>query len=162
MPDLNEVQVRSRVLSYQGRVAQLNGDLDEAVRCLNQSLAMTPTVDAYLTLAAIQSQRGQDGQALLACWQAIELDPLDGYAWNDAGAYLLRMGKCHSAIYLFDNAVSCSNFQDKELAYFNLGRAFEMSRQPFDAIMAYQSALIENAAYAPARDGLARVYGIDR
>ncbi|MGH9485030.1 MAG: tetratricopeptide repeat protein, partial [Terriglobales bacterium] len=95
---MRERRQRAQELFSLGYKAQMDGELNEAVRCYSESIALWPTAEAYTFRGWAYSFQGEYARAIEECLRAIELDPEFGNPYNDIGAYLIEQGKLDDAI----------------------------------------------------------------
>lgn len=135
----------------------MDGELNEAVRCYSESIALWPTAEAYTFRGWAYSFQGEYARAIEECLRAIELDPEFGNPYNDIGAYLIEQGKLDDAIPWLEKASRARRYESPCFPLFNLGRVYERKQMLVKAQELYQKALLSNEGYVPAQRALQRV-----
>lgn len=141
----------ARHLFERARQFQQRGALGDAIRLYKESLAHHPTAEAHTHLGWSYAMLRAFDAALAECERAILLDPEYGNAYNDAGAYLIELGRSREALGWLEKAIAVRRYRHPEFAHFNLGRAYERLGQWDMAAMSFKVALTLNPAYALAR-----------
>lgn len=154
---MTERRQRAQELFSLGYKAQMQGDLNDAVRLYGESIALWPTAEAYTFRGWAYSFRGEYAQAIQECLRAIELDPEFGNPYNDIGAYLIEQGKLDEAIPWLEKAARARRYESPCFPLFNLGRVYERKHMLLKAQELYEKALLSNAQYVPAQRALKRV-----
>jgi tetratricopeptide (TPR) repeat protein len=89
-----------------GRALVQAGNLREAVAAFEKSLAIAPTPQAAVALAAAARKLGDARGAIEALQKAVALDPGDPDSWNELGAMLLSQDETAAAVAAFEKAVA--------------------------------------------------------
>jgi tetratricopeptide (TPR) repeat protein len=147
------VDARSRAdeLFQQAYEAQMRGELREAVRLYERSLAEHPTAEAHTFLGWTWSCLGDLDKAIACCYRAIEVDPAFGNPYNDIGAYLIARGELDAAIPWLQRAKIAPRYEAPQFPRFNLGRIY-LAREMFSAALReFEEALEVQPGYEPAR-----------
>lgn len=148
---------RAARLFHEAFAAQMQGDLDAAVRLYRESIALFPTAEAHTFLGWTYSFQGLLDDAIGECLKAIEVDPAFGNPYNDIGAYLIEEGHVEEAIPWLEKATHAPRYESRCFPYFNLGRVHEARRHYAKALDCYKHALREQPAYPAARCALRRL-----
>ena len=120
----SETVKQSLALLEAAYMAQMEGDLEQAVTLYKESLAHYPTAEAHTFLGWTYSFQGRLNDAIAECKKAIEVDPDFGNPYNDIGAYLIEMGRDDEAIPWLEKAIKASRYECYHYAHFNLGRVY--------------------------------------
>jgi Tfp pilus assembly protein PilF len=113
---------RALELWEEGCRLQLARDLDGAVRCYEESIALCPTAEAHTFLGWALSWRGDVLGAIEQCRLAITVDPSFGNPYNDIGAYLIELGRHDEAIEWLERAKQAPRYEPRHFPYLNLAR----------------------------------------
>ncbi len=97
---------------------------EDACDCLEQSLSLHPTADAYTQLGRLQTMRGRFQDAIRMCYMAIDLDPDYGNPYNDIGVCLVRLEKFEEAMRWFEKAKLASRYGTPHFPYLNMGSMY--------------------------------------
>ncbi|MEK7205944.1 MAG: tetratricopeptide repeat protein, partial [candidate division NC10 bacterium] len=89
MPD-EELRRRALEVWERAYARQMSGDLEEAIRLYQESLAICPTAEAHTFLGWTYSFQGRIDDAIAECHKAIAVDPDYGNPYNDIGVYLMQ------------------------------------------------------------------------
>ena len=139
---------------------QMNGDLEEAVRLYEESIAVFPTAEAHTFLGWTYSFQGKLEQAIEECRKAIQVDPDFGNPYNDIGAYLIQLGKPIEAIPWLEQATQARRYESYCFPHMNLGRVFQMTGQYAKAMAEYQKALQCQPSYEEALHAIRRLHAM--
>jgi tetratricopeptide (TPR) repeat protein len=112
----------ARQLWQRGLRAQLDGEIDEAMRLYRTSLELHETAEAWAFLGWGLSFQGLLDDAVDACLRAIELDPGLGNPYNDIGAYLVEQDRDEEAVLWFQRAKEAERYDTPQFPYLNLAR----------------------------------------
>jgi tetratricopeptide (TPR) repeat protein len=137
--------------------AQMRGDLREAVRLYERSLAAHPTAEAHTFLGWTWSFLGDLDRAIACCKQAIEVDPSFGNPYNDIGAYLIERGELDAAIPWLQRAKNAERYEAPQFPRFNLGRVYLARDMLSAALREFEEALDVQPGYEPAIRAIAAV-----
>jgi tetratricopeptide (TPR) repeat protein len=137
--------------------AQMRGDLQEAVRLYERSLAAHPTAEAHTFLGWTYSFLGDLEEAIACCKRAIEVDPSFGNPYNDIGAYLIERGELDAAIPWLQKAKEATRYEAPQFPRFNLGRLYLAKDMLSAALHEFEEALIVRPDYEPAARAIAAV-----
>jgi tetratricopeptide (TPR) repeat protein len=102
-----------------GYVFASNGDFDEAIRCLTESIHLNPTYKAYYNRGIIRRYMEDFDGAIHDYDEAIAIDPTEAQTYNNRGNVHRDMGDLEGALADYDKALSLS--QGTSLAYINRG-----------------------------------------
>lgn len=137
--------------------AQMNGELDEAVKLYQESIRTFPTAEAHTFLGWTYSFMGQLHEAIEECQLAIACDPDFGNPYNDIGAYLIELNQLDEAITWFEKAMKAKRYECPAFPHMNLGRVYERKGEWHKALDAYKCAVTLNPDYTAAKRALLRL-----
>lgn len=121
-----------------GGVYLEKGLTDAALRELQISLAILPTVMAQSNLGTLYLRKGQSGEAIAEYRKALALDPRHALTYNNLGYVLLSRGEIGEAVEALQKAVLFGpHLAD---AHYTLGRALAAQERWAQAIAAYREA----------------------
>ena len=135
----------------------MGGNLEEAVRLYEASLACCPTAEAHTFLGWTYSFRGRLEDAIAECKKAIAIDPEFGNPYNDIGSYLIGLGKLDEAIPWLERAVTAQRYEPRHYPHCNLGRVYRAKGMLQKAIEELEKALAIEPDYAHARRQLEEI-----
>ena len=148
---------RAEQLFQEAFDAQMRGDLHEAVRLYERSLAAHPTAEAHTFLGWTHSFLGDLDEAIACCQRAIEVDPTFGNPYNDIGAYLIERGELDAAIPWLEKAKTATRYEAPQFPRFNLGRLYLAKDMLSAALREFEEALEVQPGYEPAAHAIAAV-----
>ena len=148
---------RAAELFQEGYDAQMRGDLQEAVRLYERSLATHPSAEAHTFLGWTYSFLGDLEEAIACCKRAIEVDPSFGNPYNDIGAYLIARGELDAAIPWLQKAKEATRYEAPQFPRFNLGRLYLAKDMLSAALREFEEALEVQPDYEPAVRAIAAV-----
>lgn len=125
-----------------GAELQMRRELEEAMRCYRESLALCPTAEAHTFLGWALSWKGDIDGALEHCKRAIDVDPDFGNPYNDIGAYLIQKGDLGGAIPWLERAKLAPRYEARHFPYVNLARVYSAQAKPSAAIRELEQALM--------------------
>jgi Tfp pilus assembly protein PilF len=134
-------QEQARALWEEGVQELLEGRIQSAVDCFNQSLQACPSAEAYTYRGWAISFLGLLEQAIEDCRRAISIDPDFGNPYNDIGVYLMQLGLLEEAIPWLDNAKLAKRYEPRHFPYLNLGRIYVAKGDQARALDEYVKAL---------------------
>ena len=123
MPD-EELRQRAIEIWQRAYAQQMQGELEEAIRLYQESLAVYPTAEAHTFLGWAYSFQGRLDEAIEECHKAIAADPDFGNPYNDIGVYLMQQGDLDGAIPWLEKAKKAPRYEPRQFPYMNLGRIF--------------------------------------
>jgi tetratricopeptide (TPR) repeat protein len=129
---------------------QMRGDLSDAIFLYEHSIDVHPTPEAYTFLGWAVSMMSRYEEAIEYCEQAIALDPSYGNPYNDIGAYLIELDRVEEALPWLEKATVAERYDTPQLAFLNLGRAYQMLGQYRSALSCFDDALEIDPLYMPA------------
>jgi Tfp pilus assembly protein PilF len=132
---------RARELWEQGTEALVQGQIPEAIRLLEASLAVTPTAEGYTYRGWAISYLGLLDEAIEDCKKAIRLDPDFGNPYNDIGVYLMQKGELAAAIPWLERAKAARRYEPRHFPYLNLGRIYLAQGDKMKALDEFAGAL---------------------
>jgi len=136
---------------------QMNGNLDEAIRLYEASLAYCPTAEAHTFLGWTYSFQGRFEDAIDECKKAIAVDPSFGNPYNDIGSYLIHQGQLDDAIPWLERALTATRYEPRHYPHCNLGRIYRAKGLLNRAIAEFEKALIIEPNYTYAQKELAEI-----
>jgi Tfp pilus assembly protein PilF len=117
---------------------QMQGDLEQAIRLYQESLAIYPTAEAHTFLGWTYSFQGRIDEAIEECHKAIAVDPDYGNPYNDIGVYLMQKGDLNGAIPWLQKAKQAPRYEPRQFPYMNLGRIYLRRGQWMDAMREFE------------------------
>ena len=136
---------------------QMSGNLDEAIRLYQGSLACFPTAEAHTFLGWTYSFQERYDEAIEECKKAIAVDPEFGNPYNDIGSYLIKLGKLDAAIPWLERATTAARYEPRHYPHCNLGRVYRAKGQLQRAIKEFEKALAIEPQYPYAQKELAEI-----
>jgi len=136
---------------------QLSGNLEEAIRLYQASLAYFPTAEAHTFLGWAYSFEGRLDEAIAECKKAIDVDPSFGNPYNDIGSYLIHQGQLDEAIPWLERAITAKRYEPRHYPHCNLGRVYRAKGLLNKAIEAFETALAIEPNYTFAQNELAEI-----
>lgn len=137
--------------------AQMQGNVDKALRLYRRSVDAYPTAAALTFMGWAMSLLGRFEDAIRCCMRAIEMDPQFGDPYNDIGAYLLELDRPVEAIAWLRKALVDRRTDSPHIPHYNLGRAYERLMDPLQAELHYRRAAAERSDCDLARLALRRI-----
>lgn len=113
----------------------------QAKDILKKALNFKETALAYNLLSWCYSLEGELETAKSLCLKAIKVDPGHGAAYNDLGSYLLSQGEINESLKWFELAKHARQYQNREFAFINAGRAHMEKREFKKALKEFSLAL---------------------
>lgn len=111
-------------LLEEGKALVAKAKYKDAKKKFQGSVEIMPCAENLTLLAWMLSMDGEIEHALHLCFQAIELDPHYGNAYNDIGSYLVELDRVEEAIPYFEKAKSATNYETPAFPYINLARLY--------------------------------------
>lgn len=136
---------------------QLKGEIADAVRLYQKSLAVWPTAEAFTYLGWTYSMTQRYEKAIECCHKAIEVDPSFGNPYNDIGAYLIELDQWEEAIPWLHKAIAAQRYDYPQFPHMNLGRVHEHRGRFGTALTFYDRALEIDPFY---QDAIWGKYGL--
>jgi len=134
-------QERARELWELGVQHLMQGDLQCAVDCFNESLAVYPTAEGYTYRGWAISFQGRFEEAMEDCKRAINVDPEFGNPYNDIGVYLMKLGHLDDAVPWLQKAKTAQRYEPKHFPFLNLGHIYMAKGDQMQALDEYVRAL---------------------
>jgi tetratricopeptide (TPR) repeat protein len=138
---------------------QMAGKLDQAVELYLRSISLYPTAEAHTFLGWTYSFQERYDEAIAACHRAIAVDPDFGNPYNDIGSYLVALGQLRDAIPWLQRATAAKRYEPRHYPWANLGRVYELLREPDKALEHYVKAYEIEPGYTVAREAIERLSG---
>ncbi len=138
MPD-EELRQRAIEIWQRAYKHQMQGDLEEAVRLYEESLAIYPTAEAHTFLGWSYSFQGRLTEAIAECHKAISVDPDFGNPYNDIGVYLMQQGDLDGAIPWLEKAKKAPRYEPRQFPHMNLGRIYLRRGQWTEALREFEA-----------------------
>jgi len=135
----------------------LEGKLEEAIEAYKVSIETVPSARSHAYLGWAYSMQGKYEEAIEECYNAIELDPDFGIAYNDIGSYLMSLSRFSEAVDWLEKAVLLENYKQKYHPFCNLALIFEKKGEWLLAMDYYKRALLLNPDYETAQTGVLRL-----
>ncbi len=136
---------------------QMQGELEEAIKLYQRSIAVCATAEGHTFLGWTYSFQGRWEDAIQECMKAIEVDPTFGNPYNDIGAYLIELNRLEEAVSWFKKALHAPRYESYCFPHFNLGRVYERQKHFARALEHYRAALKENAQHPGAYQAVRRL-----
>ena len=151
---MNEREVQHLATQHLNRAHQHQneGRFGYALRDYRRSIAVFPSPEAYLSLAAALGYLARYEEAIKECHHAIALDPDLGQPYHDIGTYLIELRRWDQAKVWFELALNAPNYDRRCQAYYNLGRIHEYFGRFVDAMINYRTALKDDPSYKDPKD----------
>lgn len=128
----------------------MQGNYEEAVELYKKSIDLQATAEAHTFLGWAYSFMGKIDDAIDQCLTAIEVDPDFGNPYNDIGSYLMKKGEYEESLQWFEKAKTAERYENREYAYYNMGKVLEYKGLWPLAIEEYKEALRIQSLYHPA------------
>jgi Tfp pilus assembly protein PilF len=135
----------------------LEGKLEEAIEAYKISIETVPSARSHTYLGWAYSMQGKFEEAIEECYNAIDLDPEFGIAYNDIGSYLMSLSRYSEAVDWLEKAVSLEGYRQKYHPLCNLALIFEKKGEWLLAMDYYKRALLLNPDYETAQTGVLRL-----
>jgi len=136
---------------------QMEGALDDAIRCYRESIAFHPTAEAHTFLAWTYSFQGRYDDAIAECKTAIAVDADFGNPYNDIGSYLIKQGKLDEAIPWLESALKAKRYDPRHYPHCNLGQVYWAKGLLGQAAQEFERALEIEPEYAFASAALSAI-----
>src|SRR5262249_56697697 len=136
---------------------QMEGALDDAIRCYLESIALHPTAEAHTFLGWTYSFQGRYDEAIEECKSAIGIDAEFGNPYNDIGSYLIKLGKLDEAIPWLGRAPIAKRYEPRPYPHCNLARVYRAKGMLQKAIDEVERALAIEPEYPGAVQAIARI-----
>ena len=137
MPD-DDLRRRALEVWERAYARQMQGDLEQAIRLYQESLAIYPTAEAHTFLGWTYSFQGRIDEAIEECHKAIAVDPDYGNPYNDIGVYLMQKGDLDGAIPWLEKAKQAPRYEPRQFPYMNLGRIYLRKGQWAEAMREFE------------------------
>lgn len=138
---------------------QMAGKLEQAIELYKRSIALFPTAEAHTFLGWTYSFQERYEEAIAECHHAIAVDPEFGNPYNDIGSYLIALGRPREAIPWLEQATRAKRYDPRHFPWANLGRVYEMLKEPDKALEYYLKAYEIEPGYPVAREAIDRLTG---
>jgi tetratricopeptide (TPR) repeat protein len=148
---------RALKLFQRAYASQLEGNLEDAVRLYQASIAAAPTAEAHTFLGWVYSMQQRYDEAIAECKRAIAVDPTLGNPYNDIGAYLVELGREDEAIPWFRRAMEASRYEAPHFPHVNLARVYERRGLLLEALAELTRAAEKLPGYPPVVTAIRRL-----
>jgi tetratricopeptide (TPR) repeat protein len=138
---------------------QMGGKLEQAVELYKRSISLYATAEAHTFLGWTYSFQERYDEAIAECHKAIEVDPEFGNPYNDIGSYLIALGRVRESIGWLEKATRAKRYDPRHYPWANLGRVYEMLKDPDKALEHYVKAYEIEPNYTVAREAIDRLTG---
>jgi tetratricopeptide (TPR) repeat protein len=133
------------------------GDLDSCNRALDGvHLSRRDRAATFVNRGILQSRLGEYQDALNDYNEALEIDAVLPQAWNGKGNLYFLAERFDEALAAYERSLEL-NLPEREVAYYNLGLAYEQLGDRAMAESSYNTALEIAPDWAPAREKLERL-----
>lgn len=148
---------RAQKLIEDGLAHFSNGELNEAIQCIEKSIELEITPEGYTYWGWMLSFQGKLGEAIDLCKRAIELDPEFGNPYNDIGTYFMKMGELENAVPWLERAKECKRYEPRQFPFLNLGRIYLSQGMFLKALREFEGALRYDPENTELRTVIARI-----
>ncbi|XGV95437.1 MAG: tetratricopeptide repeat protein [Leptolyngbya sp. BL-A-14] len=132
--------LKALLLYQQGRQALESNDVNTAIACFVEVLALKPGWhDGWAGHAAALIKAGEHEGAIASCVRALELEPEDAEAWSLQGVAFYRLGRYEAAANSCDRALALQ--PDDYQAWSTLSDALNQQGRYTEAVVSYDKAL---------------------
>ena len=132
---------RAKRLWEQGTESLIQGDILEAVRLYEESIAAKPTAEGHTYHGWAVSYLGHLDEAIEDCKRAIRIDPEFGNPYNDIGVYLMQKGQLNDAIPWLESAKKAKRYDPRHYPHLNLGKVYLAKGERMRALDEFVKAL---------------------
>ena len=132
-------QLNAQEWLERGYVFAVNHDLDEAIRCLTESIHLKPSHEAYYTRGMIHRHKGNLDEAIQDYDVAITMEPEKAENYNNRGNVRRDQGDLDGAISDYDTAIRLDENATKALL--NRGVARRIQKDTKGALADFNEAL---------------------
>ncbi len=144
-------------LMHEAYKLQMEGALDDAIRCYQQSISLHATAEAHTFLGWTYSFQGRYDDAIAECKAAIAVDAEFGNPYNDIGSYLIKLGKLDDAIPWLEGAIRAKRYDPRHYPHCNLGQVYWAKGLLAHAAREFERALEIEPEYTFARGALSAI-----
>lgn len=156
----NEKYSEAYELIKKGYQYQRRGRISAAIRTYRKSLKILPTAEAHTFLGWAFSLQGRYDKAIEECYRAIDLDEEYGNPYNDLGYYFTIYKKYDEALEWLAKAINAPRYEERHLAYYNLGKIYELKGDWFKAVGYYYQSFQINPSFIEGSDATLRLQGV--
>jgi Tfp pilus assembly protein PilF len=118
-PSIRESELTAQEWLERGYVYASNGDFDESIRCLTESIRLNPIYEAYYNRGIMRRLTGDFDGAIHDYDEAIAIDPSEAQTYNNRGNVRRDKGDLDGALSDYNEALFLK--QDAALVYINRG-----------------------------------------
>lgn len=130
-----------------------DGQVDEAIKYFNKSLAIEPKYDLSLNaLGLAYSMKGNFEESVKYFQKCLAINPALTEAHNNLGSIYQEMGLLDKAEQEFRAAITDRNYTSRELPYYNLARLYMLQDKLQDALNFADKALEINRSMVMAHN----------
>ena len=159
-PPVEKEQLTAQEWFERGYLFDEAGNTEEAIRCYNESIRITPNIAAYVNLGVLLVDTQRPEQAEIVFRTAIQLDPNLAQTYDNLGVLLAETQRPEQAEEAYRTAIQLDpNYAN---AYYNMAclkslngeieTAFEWLREAFDRGYDNKAYAWEDADLAPLRE----------
>lgn len=127
-----------------GHFFLLNKNYTKAKEHFTKAKNFKSTAEVYTLLGHLAGKENRYEDAKEFCLKAIKTDPHFGAPYNDYGVYLLNEGMAKDALKWFTLAKKSLQYQNRDFAYINCGRAYFALGEYELALDEFTKALVMN------------------
>ncbi len=136
---------------------QRAGNLGDAIRLYQASIAARPTAEAHTFLGWVYSMQRRYEEAIAECKRAIVVDPTFGNPYNDIGAYLMQLGRDDEAIAWLQQATEAPRYEAPHFPHVNLARIYERRGELLEALAELTRASDKMPGHLPVMTAIRRL-----
>ena len=153
----SKTQGKSSTLFQLGFNSHMNGDFEQAVDYYLRALDHGPEARIHIHLAHALRQMGELDAAIFECRRALKLEPKNGNALNDLGAYLLEKKKYKEAEKILIKAAQAKDNENKEYTHYNLAKFYMQQGMLLRASKELRASTEINPSFQMAQEFLTQV-----
>jgi Tfp pilus assembly protein PilF len=132
---------QARKLFQRAFQCQQAGQLEDASKLYQASIAEHPTAEAHTFLGWVYSLGGSYEKAIAECKRGIETDPSLGNPYNDIGGYLIELGRPDDAVPWLRKAMAARRYEARHYPHINMARIHKQRGDLLEALAELTEAL---------------------